>query len=127
MPQGKGTYGTRRGRPKKKKVVEATVASRINNLLSKLFEGQFRRGMSPEEGKKRGEESKEGTASEGERREAFKTPPGKRTRAQQRTQQGSRRRYQRTGKTPFNTGRAMSQEERIKKAGLGDAPHRSKK
>ena len=106
---------------------EATVASRINNLLSKLFEGQFRRGMSPEEGKKRGEESREGTASEEERREAFKTPPGKRTKAQQRTQRGSRRRYQRTGKTPFRSGFAMSQEEHLKKSGFGDAPHRSKK
>ena len=92
-------------------------------IVECLTEAQFRRGMSSKEGKKRGQEAEEGTASEKERRAAFKTHPGKRTKAQQRTQRGSRRRYQRTGKTPFKTGRAMSTERNIEKAGLGPAPH----
>ena len=90
-----------------------------DKIYESLIESQFRRGMSSKEGKKRGEESKEGTASEKKRREAFKTPPGKRTKAQKRIQRGSRRRYQRTGKSPFKAPGGGKRERAVQAAMQG--------
>ena len=117
-------YAKKHGLKVKKKknpgyYAENNVASRINNLLAKLNEHQFRRGMSPEEGKKRGEEAKEGVATETERREAFKTKPSERSPRQKRVQRGSRRRYQRTGKSIFKAPGGGRRERAVQAAMQG--------
>ena len=73
--------------------------------------------------------SKETQASEERGRardaEAARTHPSKRTPAEQKRYEAARRRYQETGQTPFKTRTAMRKEQKLKDAGLGDAPHRS--
>jgi len=99
-----------------------------------------RRGDEPEAGMPRGRYTRppvgppsrttEGSTKNGnDAADAARTDPRERTAAQQKAYEEARKKYQETGVTPFRPARgsAMSAEDKLEKAGLGKAPHKSKK